>query len=174
MPAARAASSAVCRLGTIGARPGTCSAYSSLTRSLVPITKQLSRCDPRAIARASRMAIGVSIIAQSVVWSGAPYLSRASTSWATSAALLTLGTTTASGPACAAASRSASCHSVPMPLTRMVRVRRPYSPLDAAAAADSRAAGLASGATASSRSKITASIGSVLAFSSALALELGM
>ena len=43
-----------------------------------------------------------------------------------------------------------------------------------AAAAASRAAGLASGATASSRSRITASIGSVLAFSSALALELGM
>ena len=36
------------------------------------------------------------------------------------------------------------------------------------------AAGLASGATASSRSKITPSIGSVLAFSSAFSLELGM
>jgi hypothetical protein len=61
-----------------------------------------------------------------------------------------------------------------MPLTRMVSVRRPYSPLLAAAAAASRAAGLASGATASSRSKMTASIGSVLAFSTAFAFELGM
>jgi hypothetical protein len=113
-------------------------------------------------------------MAQSIVWSGAPAFSSASTSRPTSAALLTLGTTTASGPAAAAAARSASCHSVPIPLARIVNVRRPYSPLAAAAQAASRAAGLASGATASSRSRMSASQARDLAFSSARSLELGM
>ncbi len=71
------------------------------------------------------MATGVSTIAQSIVWSGAPARSSASTRRPTSAALLTFGTTTASGPACAAAAMSASCHSVPIPLVRIVSVRRP-------------------------------------------------
>ena len=77
------------------------------------------------MARASRIATGVSTIAQSRVWSGAPAFSIAATSRATSSALSTLGTTIAAGPAWLAATMSSSCHSVPMPLTRMVTVRRP-------------------------------------------------
>ena len=41
------------------------------------------------------------------------------------AALPTLGTTIAAGPAWLAATMSSSCHRVPMPLTRIVTVRRP-------------------------------------------------
>ncbi len=120
------------------------------------------------------MATGVSIMAQSLVCSGAPVRSIAATSERTSSALFTLGTTIASGPACAAVARSSSCHSVPMPFTRIASSRLPYAPLDAAAAAASRAPGFASGATASSRSKMMPSHGRPLAFSSALAFELGM
>ena len=43
----------------------------------------------------------------------------------TSAAVLTFGTTTASGPAAAMALRSSSCHGVPMPLARMASSRDP-------------------------------------------------
>ena len=56
----------------------------------------------------------------------------------------------------------------------MVSSRLPYSPDDAAATALGRAASLASGATASSRSKMIASAGIVLAFSSARSLAAGM
>jgi hypothetical protein len=49
----------------------------------------------------------------------------AATSCWTSSALPTFGTTIAAGPAWLAATMSSSCHSVPMPLTRMVIVRRP-------------------------------------------------
>ena len=92
----------------------------------------------------------------------------------TAAALSTLGTTIASGPAAQVASRSAACHSVSAPLTLMVTSRPAYSPLAAAAQAASRAAGLASGATASSRSRISPSQAMVFAFSRARSLELGM
>ncbi len=80
----------------------------------------------------------------------------------------------AQGPAAQAAARSASCHWVPIPLTRIVSSRRPYSPDAAAAQAFSRATSLASTPTASSRSRMRASTGSVLAFSRARSLELGM
>jgi len=64
---------------------------------------------------------------------------------------------------------------VSLPQVNLIwRTGKAYSPDDAAATAFGRADSFASGATASSRSKITASIGSVFAFSSALALELGM
>src|SRR5690606_8326475 len=74
----------------------------------------------------------------------------------TSAAELIFGTTMPCGPALAACRRSASCHSVSSPLTRMVTSREPYSPEAAAAHTRSRASSLASGATASSRSRISA------------------
>ena len=122
----------------------------------------------------SRIATGVSTMAHSFVCSGAPAASIAATSWCTSSALLTLGTTIAAGPALLAAAMSASCHSVPIPLTRIVTVRRPYSPLAAAAHAAFRADSFASGATASSRSRIRPSHAIDLAFSSARSLELGM
>ena len=89
------------------------------------MTSTASRSDAPAISSACSMATGVSSIAQSVVWSGAPAASRAATSWCTSAALFTLGTTTAAGPAAAMALRSASCHGVPMPLARMASSRWP-------------------------------------------------
>ncbi len=92
----------------------------------------------------------------------------------TSSAEPTLGTTIASGPAALAAAMSSSCHAVSIPLTRMVTSRAPYSPDAAAAQAASRAAGLASGATASSRSRIRPSQGIDFAFSSARSLEEGM
>ena len=66
------------------------------------------------------MATGVSTMAQILVWSGAPPASRPCTMAWTSATELTLGTTTAAGPAWAAAAMSAACHSVSSPLTRMV------------------------------------------------------
>ncbi len=91
----------------------------------MPITSTARRSEAAAISRTLKIASGVSTIAQSRVWSGAPAFSRLATSARTSSALLTLGTTTAAGPAWAAATMSSSCHSVPMPLTRMVTVRRP-------------------------------------------------
>ena len=106
--------------------------------------------------------------------SGAPCFSIAATSARTASAESTFGTTIASGPAAHAAAMSASCHSVSAPLIRMVSSRRPYSPDCTAAHAASRAAGLASGATASSRSRISPSQGIVLAFSSARSLDEGM
>ena len=69
---------------------------------------------------------------------------------------------------------SAACHSVPIPLIRMVTSRAPYSPEAAAAHAASRAAGFASGATASSRSRISPSQGIDFAFSSARSFDEGM
>ena len=92
----------------------------------------------------------------------------------TSSADDTFGTTMPSGPAAQAAARSSACHSVSAPLTRIVTSRRPYSPEAAAAQAADRAAGFASGATASSRSRISASHGMDFAFSSARSLEAGM
>ena len=65
-------------------------------------------------------------------------------------------------------------HGVSSPLQRMVSSRLPYSPEEAAAQALARAASFASGATASSRSKMMASAGMVLAFSSARSLAAGM
>ena len=130
---------------------------------------------PRAISSACSTATGVSTIAQSRVCSGAPGgLHGRDQSDAPRRPSSTLGTTIASGPAAAAAARSASCHCVPSPLTRIVSSRLPYSPDCTAAQAFSRAASFASGATASSRSRMSASTGRVFAFSSARSLELGM
>ena len=98
----------------------------------------------------------------------------AETSARTSSADDTLGTTMPSGPAAQAAARSSACHSVSAPLTRMVTSRRPYSPDAAAAQAAARAAVFASGATASSRSRIKPSQGIDFAFSRARSLEAGM
>ncbi len=124
-PAARAASRHNPSPGSSGARPGTCSACSSLARSLVPITRTASRCEARAISSACSIATGVSTIAQIMVRSGAPaawrLFSTACTSWAQEI----FGTTTASGPAAAAARRSSACQRVSRALTRMVTSRPP-------------------------------------------------
>ena len=140
----------------------------------MPITSTVSRSEAAAISSACSMAYGVSTIAQSLVCSGASWPAIASTRRSTSSAEFTLGTTIASGPAAHAASRSSACHSVSTPLTRMVSSRAPYSPEAAAAHAASRAATLASGATASSRSRISPSQAIDLAFSSARSLDEGM
>ena len=65
------------------------------------------------------MATGVSTIAQILVWSGAPPASRPFSMACTSSTELTLGTTTAAGPALAAAAMSSACHWVVRPLTRI-------------------------------------------------------
>ena len=174
MPAARAASSDVCRLGRIGARPGTCSAYSSLTRSLVPITKQVSRSDARAMLSTSRIGDrGLDhrpehgVVGRAVPLEGGDQLAHLG-----GAVDLgyddRVGAGLRGGPEVVVVPLGADAVDPDGERTAAVLAARHGR------CAASRAAGLASGATASSRSKITASIGSVLAFSSALALELGM
>ena len=98
-------------------------------------------------------------MAHSAVCSGAPAAAIAEASDRTSSARLTLGTTIPAGPAAHTAARSSSCHGEPSPLMRMVSSRIPYAPETAAAQASSRAAPFASGATASSRSRISPSTG---------------
>ena len=61
-----------------------------------------------------------------------------------------------------------------MPLTRMNTSRAPKPPAFTASATCWRACSLASGATASSRSRITPSTGKVRAFSMARAFDPGM
>ncbi len=86
----------------------------------------------------------------------------------------TFGSRIASGPAAEAAARSSSPHGVCGPLTRMTTSRAPSPPLRTASATAARAAIFWSGATESSRSKMSASAGKVAAFAKALALEPGM
>src|SRR5574337_481623 len=78
-----------------------------------------------------------------------------------------------SGPAPAAAIRSSGPHCVCGPLTRITTSRPPKSRL-AASMTWARAISFESGATESSRSRMSASAGSVAAFANALALEPGM
>ena len=127
-----------------------------------------------AIARMLKMASGVSIIAQTrVLRSMCMSSSRRPISSSCSGCEI-FGTRMASGAACAAAARSSACHGVSMPLTRMNTSRLPKPPALTASATCARACSLASGATASSRSRITPSTGSVRAFSMARAFEPGM
>ncbi len=138
------------------------------------MTSTARRSDAVAISTAFSIAAGVSSIAQIIVWSGAPADSMSRSTAATSAALSTFGTTMPAGPAAAAERTSASCHSVSIEFTRIVSSRRPYAPLVTASATLSRATAFMSGATESSVSKMTASVASPLAFSSALSLAPGM
>ena len=124
--------------------------------------------------RTSKMAVGVSIIAQMSMLSGAPAAWRMEDTSSMPATEATLGMTTAAAPDVAAAARSSAPHGVSSPLQRMVSSRWPYSPEATAAHALARADSFASGATASSRSKMIESAGMVLAFSSARSLAAGM
>ena len=145
----------------------------SRARSLVPITITDTRgC--AAISLASRIAVGVSIIAHTVIVLGAPAESSCAATSSTYPAEATFGTTTAEAVDLAIAARSAAPHCVSRPLQRIVNSRVPYAPEAAAAQAALRADSLASGATASSRSKMMQSAGSVFAFSSARSLAAGM
>ena len=111
---------------------------------------------------------------QMVVFEGAPASFMIfSISW-TCAALSTFGSRIASGPAFDAAIMSSLPQGVSRPFTRMMISRLPYSPDAALAQTIPRASTLASGATASSRSRMSASAAKLLAFSCARALEPGI
>ena len=119
-----------------------------------------------------RIASGVSTIAQTAIpGSAAPSLASMKFN---SAADEILGTRMASGLASAAALRSASPQGVESPLTRTTISRLPKPRAFTASHTCWRATSLASGATASSRSRIKASAGRLRAFSSARAFEPGM
>ena len=139
----------------------------------MPITSTLTR-GWWAISRTSRIAFGVSTIAQIVIDAGAPAASSAAEISSRYAAESTFGITTLAAPDCAAAATSDAPHGVIRPLQRIVISLPPYSPDCAAATALVRAVSLLSGATASSRSRIRASAGIVFAFSSARSLAAGM
>ena len=81
-------------------------------------------CEP-ATSSARRMPLGVSIIAQTAIDAGAPAASSRPTTLATSAALSTFGTTTASAPDFAIAAMSALPQGVPRPLQRIAISRLP-------------------------------------------------
>ena len=164
--------------GNIAVRPGAIFARVSLARSLVPITNAARRVSTSlaaaAMSRALSMASGVSIIAHTrIFWSALMSTRRSATSsrWS---ALDTFGTSTASGLALATALRSSSHHCVSRPLMRTITSRAPKAPALTASETWRRAAAFASGATESSRSRMTASVGKVRAFSMARALEPGM
>ena len=142
----------------------------------MPLTKTDSRVrfDAAAISAKLKIAAGVSIMTQRPSEAGAPSADSASSTDWTSAALEILGASTASGPAATAASRSAPPHGVVRPFTRITTSRGPYPPAFTASATRARASSLASGATASSRSRIKASAGNERAFSKALAFAPGM
>ena len=106
-------------------------------RSLVPITSTPTR-GWAAMARTSKIAVGVSIIAQIVTSTGAPAASSRAGTSSTSATESTLGITTADGPDGAAAAMSSAPHSVSRPLQRIVSSRLPYSPRLTAATAFAR------------------------------------
>lgn len=143
----------------------------SSNQAFMQALPQLAGLDEVARDRELRRLAQVSIITHSCVCGGA----SASAAWQAwmSAGELTLGTSTASGPAAAIAARSAAPHSVPSALARITSSRSPNPPSNTAAIAASRAASLCSGATASSRSRITTSHGRVRALASAFALEAG-
>src|ERR1041385_5458963 len=86
----------------------------------------------------------------------------------------TFGIRIASGAGCSAADKSSACQGVSVALMRMKTSRWPKPPAFTASATCLRAVSLASGATESSRSRMTPSAASVLAFSKARALEPGM
>ena len=157
-----------------GARSGGCRAPISLARSLTPMTKPARRVEAAmaAIEAREKIAAPVSIITHRRVCGGAPPSARSQAT--TSSGPEIFGTRTASGPAAAMAARSASPHGVEGALTRTTTSRRPKPPAASAATAAARASRLASGSTASSRSRMTTSHARPRAFSTARALEAGM
>ena len=140
---------------------------SEAARSAGPKTSASSPCPAAAIRSASTSPRAVSI------WASRPTPSGSrSAAPDTSSTDSTLGSTTTSGRALAAARRSSSHHGVERPLTRSAVVR-PSGPRPSAATAIPRARSLSSAATASSRSTITSSAASDGAFASIRSLEAG-
>jgi hypothetical protein len=162
----------------IEARAGTKRARVSLARSLRPMTstssRELGSAATAAIEPACRIAIGVSIIAHSRTRSGAPASRNSRAACMTEPGPSILGRRIASGPAAAAAARSSRPHIVWEALTRMMISRPPNPPARTSATTWSRAAALASGATESSRSRMTASAGRLRALAIARGFEPGM
>ena len=141
----------------------------------MPITSTVRRSEAAAISSAWSMAYGVSTIAQSLVCSGAPVGHHRLHEGEHGVGAVDLGYDDRVRPGGA---RGGHVVGVPLGVGAVdadrelaAAVRRRWR---AAAHAASRAASLASGATASSRSRISPSQGRVLAFSSARSLELGM
>ena len=116
------------RIGMVFQRPNpfpTMSIYENVLAGNRLNARRLARSEADAISRQSSMAAGVSTMAQIFVWSGASAFSRAASTACTSATEPIFGTTTAAGPALAAAAMSAACHSVSKQFTRMVTSRWP-------------------------------------------------
>jgi hypothetical protein len=124
-----------------------------------------------AISRRFTTAAAVSIMAQSPVCGGA--VSSARSHAIRSSAPLTFGASTASGPASAAAAKSAPPQAELRWLQRIITRREPKPPARTASTAFLRAASFSSGATASSRSRNTTSQGRLRALSSARWFEAG-
>ena len=169
-PKARAAATERPSAANRFSRRPVCVPRISLTRSFVPITRQASFPPVPAMAAISSMARGVSIIAQSAVADSA----SAVCGLRTSSGPETFGMRTASGWASTAAARSALPHCVESAFTRITISRLPKPPALTASQTCARACSFASGATASSRSRMIASTGRARAFSIARALEPGM
>ena len=127
-----------------------------------------------ASARTLKIASGVSIIAQMRIRLSALSSCRCCQIRSSCCGVDIFGTRIASGAALAAASRSSENQAVSIPFTRMKTSRLPKPPALTASATCRRAVSLASGATASSRSRMRPSAASVLAFSNARALEPGI
>ena len=174
VPASRAPSTAVARYGVRLARPGTPSGTrSSRARSLVPTTRTPTRgCAART--RTSKIAVGVSIIAQIDVSVAPPASSRAATSSSVVEGV-DLGDDDGGRPGVQPRPRGRRSPT-PSPVrcsgSSAAAARTP--PTSRRRRRGWRASALASGATASSRSKMIASHGIVLAFSSARSLAAGM
>ncbi len=127
-----------------------------------------------AISRAFSTELGVSIIAHSRVFAGAPMEPSTLATVTMSPGCATFGTRIASGATLAAARRSSMPQAVSMALGRITSSRRPYPPALTAAHTPARAAALPSGATESSRSRISESAGIVRALSRARSFKPGM
>src|SRR5476649_1027748 len=162
----------------MGARPGTMWAWVSLARSLVPMTKP-ARCvsgsfPSAASASTLNSANGVSIMAHKGILRSARRSNSHSPSRSRCSTVVIFGTRMPSGPAWAAAVKSSTAQGVSSALMRMITSRRPKPPAFTALTTCARAASLAAGATASSRSRMMPSTGSVRAFSIARAFDPGI
>ena len=115
--------------GTTAMRLWSARARDSFNRSFVPMTRQARRlagsAPSAAISRAFSTELGVSIIAQSRVFAGAPMEPSTLATVTMSPGCATFGTRIASGATLAAARRSSMPQAVSMALGRITSSRRP-------------------------------------------------